>query len=149
MVTPCGFKSHLPQENKRVKPKGLTLLFCAEESLEPRVQGLLGAGRLRRSVRREKGPPDLFLNPPHPIFRIIMSRARAKPCESRAMLHSKIRKVIEQGGYPPSPEGITLRTRMERRAMPTYVTYAELIQLGIFIVALIGLIYAVVKGKEK
>jgi len=33
--------------------------------------------------------------------------------------------------------------------MPMYVTYADLIQIGIFIVALIGLIYAIVKGKEK
>ena len=65
------------------------------------------------------------------------------------MLISKTRTVIEQGGYPPSPEGITLRTEMERRAMPMYVTYADLIQLLIFIVALIGLIYAIVKGKEK
>ena len=47
------------------------------------------------------------------------------------------------------PEGITLRTEMERRAMPMYVTYADLIQIGIFIVALIGLIFAIVKGKEK
>ena len=30
-----------------------------------------------------------------------------------------------------------------------YVTYSDLIQIGIFIVALIGLIYAIVKGKEK
>ena len=29
-----------------------------------------------------------------------------------------------------------------------YVTYADLIQIGIFIVALIGLIYAIVKGKK-
>lgn len=29
-----------------------------------------------------------------------------------------------------------------------YVTYADLIQIGIFIVALIGLCYAIVKGKE-
>ena len=65
------------------------------------------------------------------------------------MLDLRARKVIEQGGYPPSPEGISLRTKMERRAMPMYVTYADLIQIGIFIVALIGLIYAIVKGKEK
>ena len=64
------------------------------------------------------------------------------------MLHSSIRKVIEPGGYPPPPEGITLRD-LERRAMPMYVTYADLIQIGIFIVALIGLCYAIVKGKEK
>ena len=30
-----------------------------------------------------------------------------------------------------------------------YVTYADLIQIGIFIVALIGLCYAIAKGKEK
>ena len=64
------------------------------------------------------------------------------------MLDLKVRKVIEQGGYPPSPEGITLRIK-ERRAMPMYVTYADLIQIGIFIVALIGLCYAIIKGKEK
>ena len=64
------------------------------------------------------------------------------------MIVSEIRKVIEQGGYPPSPEGITLRTK-ERRAMPMYVTYADLIQIGIFIVALIGLCYAIIKGKDK
>ena len=64
------------------------------------------------------------------------------------MIQSMIRKAIEQGGYPPSPEGITLRTK-ERRAMPMYVTYADLIQIGIFIVALIGLCYAIAKGKEK
>jgi hypothetical protein len=64
------------------------------------------------------------------------------------MIQSLIRKAIEQGGYPPLPEGITLRTK-ERRAMPMYVTYADLIQIGIFIVALIGLCYAIAKGKEK
>ena len=35
-------------------------------SRSPRPDGL------RRSVRREKGPPDLFLNPSHPIFRMIV-----------------------------------------------------------------------------
>ncbi len=30
-----------------------------------------------------------------------------------------------------------------------YVTYAELIQIGIFMVALIGLCYQVFKGKRK
>ena len=30
-----------------------------------------------------------------------------------------------------------------------YVTYAELIQIGIFIVALIGLCYQIFKGKRK
>ena len=44
-------------------------------------------------------------------------------------------------------EGMSLRTK-ERRAMPMYVTYADLIQLLIFIVALVGLIYEISKGKK-
>ena len=46
-----------------------SFLFHAEESLEPKVQGLLATKWLRRSVRREKGSLDLFLNPSHPFFR--------------------------------------------------------------------------------
>jgi len=61
-----------------------SFLIHAEESLEPRVQGCLRSATvgakprsprpraprpcgLRRSVRREKGSLDLFLNPSHPI----------------------------------------------------------------------------------
>lgn len=45
-------------------------------------------------------------------------------------------------------EGRTLQTK-ERRAMPmNYVTYPDLIQIGIFIVALVGLCYTVF-GKRK
>lgn len=64
------------------------------------------------------------------------------------MLHSTVRKLIEQGGYPPLPEGITLRTK-ERRAMPMEVTFADLFQFCIFVVALIGLCFKVFKDKEK
>ena len=46
------------------------------------------------------------------------------------------------------PEGITLRTR-ERRAMPMEVTFADLFQFCIFVVALIGLCFKVFKDKEK
>ena len=44
--------------------------------------------------------------------------------------------------------GITLQTKEERRAMPVYVTYSDLIQIGIFIVALVGLVYEIFKGKN-
>ena len=44
-------------------------------------------------------------------------------------------------------EGLTLQTK-ERRALPMYVTYTELIQIGIFIVALVGLCYQIFKGKK-
>ena len=44
--------------------------------------------------------------------------------------------------------GATLQTK-ERRAMPmNYVTYPDLIQIGIFIVTLVGLCYTVF-GKRK
>ena len=45
--------------------------------------------------------------------------------------------------------GATLQTEEERRAFPMYVTYADLIQLLIFIVALVGLIYEIFKDKRK
>jgi hypothetical protein len=45
-------------------------------------------------------------------------------------------------------EGFTLQTK-ERRAMPMYVTYTDLIQIGIFIVALAGLMYEIFKDKRK
>ena len=52
-----------------------------------------------------------------------------------------------KGGLPSS-EGQTLQTK-ERRAMPmNYVTYPDLVQSGIFIVALVGLCYTVF-GKRK
>ena len=44
-------------------------------------------------------------------------------------------------------EGRTLQTK-ERRAMPMNVTYSDLIQLLIFIVALVGLCYEIFKGKK-
>ena len=42
----------------------------------------------------------------------------------------------------------TLQTK-ERRALPMYVTYSDLIQIGIFICALVGLCYTIFKGKRK
>ena len=44
-------------------------------------------------------------------------------------------------------EGLTLQL-YGRRAMPMYVTYSDLIQIGIFIVALVGLCYTIF-GKRK
>ena len=42
-----------------------------------------------------------------------------------------------EGLYPP-----------ERRAMPMYVTYSDLFQIGIFIVSLVGLMYEIFKDKK-
>ena len=44
-------------------------------------------------------------------------------------------------------EGQTLQTK-ERRAMPMNITYSDLIQLLIFIVALVGLCYEIFKGRK-
>jgi len=43
--------------------------------------------------------------------------------------------------------GATLQTK-ERRALPMYVIYTELIQIGIFIVGLVGLCYTIFKENE-
>ena len=45
-------------------------------------------------------------------------------------------------------EGLTLQTK-ERRALPMYVTYADLIQLLIFMVALVSLVYEIFKDRRK
>ena len=53
----------------------------------------------------------------------------------------------EPGGLPSFIGGAN--PPEERRALPMYVTYSDLIQIGIFIVALVGLCYTVFKGKRK
>ena len=53
-----------------------------------------------------------------------------------------------QAAYPLIlSEGQTLRTK-ERRAMPMNVTYSDLFQLLIFIVALVSLCYQIFRGKK-
>ena len=52
-----------------------------------------------------------------------------------------------KAAYPPFSEGQTLQTK-ERRAMPMYVTYLDLIQIGILIVALVSLIYEIFRGRK-
>ena len=61
------FKSHLPHEKS---PGRRTWVFSCRRGLEPGFK-VSSARRPRRSVRWEKGPLDLFLIPPHPIFRIL------------------------------------------------------------------------------
>ena len=49
-------------------------------------------------------------------------------------------KTREPGGLPSFSEGLTLQTK-ERRALPMYVTYFDLIQIRIFICAFVRLGY--------
>lgn len=44
------------------------------------------------------------------------------------------------GAYPPDEK---------RRGLPMYVTYTDLFQLLIFIATLVGLVYEIVKDKQK
>ena len=60
-------------------------------------------------------------------------------------MHGKSERI--KAAYPPLLEGLTLQTK-ERRAMPMYVTYSDLIQIGIFIVTLVSLSYEIFKGKK-
>ena len=55
-----------------------------------------------------------------------------------------------KGGLPLLffSEGKALQTK-ERRAMSMYVTYADLFQFCIFIVALVSLLYQIFKDKKK
>ena len=54
------------------------------------------------------------------------------------------------GRLPSISEGLTLQTSSSiRRALPMMITYSDLVQTGIFIVALIGLCYTIFKGKRK
>ena len=53
-----------------------------------------------------------------------------------------------KGGLPSISEGLTLQTKEERRAMPMYITYSDLIQIGILLVALASLIYEIFKGRK-
>ena len=63
------------------------------------------------------------------------------------MLYFMYGKPESRAAYPLS-EGLTLQTK-ERRALPMYVTYADLIQIGIFICALVSLCYKIFKDKRK
>lgn len=54
-----------------------------------------------------------------------------------------------KGGLPSISEGLTLQTK-ERRALPMMmIAYADLVQTGIFIIALVGLCYTIFTGKRK
>ena len=58
---------------------------------------------------------------------------------------SQIPSDTQKGGLPPAegrPSG------RKKGGMPMYVTYSDLIQIGIFIVALVGLCYTIF-GRKK
>ncbi len=56
------------------------------------------------------------------------------------------KKTQSQAAYPLIFGGATLQTK-ERRVMPMYVTYSDLIQIGLFIIGLVALIYEITRKK--
>ena len=61
-----------------------------------------------------------------------------------------IRKETKsEAAYLPLSEGFTALQTKERRAIFMYVTYSDLIQIGMFIVALVSLCYQIFKDKRK
>ena len=55
--------------------------------------------------------------------------------------HRAGRLTLHFGGANPPDE--------RKEGLPMYVTYSDLIQIGIFICALVGLCYTIFKGKRK
>jgi len=65
------------------------------------------------------------------------------PCYNRAMGKPESQGGLPSvfGGAPPPDE--------RKEGLPMYVTYSDLVQIGIFICTLIGLCYTLFKGKRK
>ena len=59
------------------------------------------------------------------------------------------RLTLPFGGATPPAVIPLLAGTEERRALLMYVTYADLIQMGIFICTLIGLCYTIFRDKRK
>lgn len=53
-----------------------------------------------------------------------------------------------KAAYPPYFGGANPPDE-RKEGLPMYVTYSDLIQVGIFIVALVGLCYTIFRGKRK
>ena len=65
---------------------------------------------------------------------------------SNTVCYTSLMGKLKPGGLPSFSEGLTLQTK-ERRAIPM-ITYSELIQFAMFVVALVSLCYKVFKDKR-
>lgn len=83
--------------------------------------------------------------------KIILKNQKRRYCRIiENMLYCRQGKTMKPGGFAPLLLGgrtNALQTR-ERRAITMYVTYSDLIQIGILVVALISLFYQIFKGKK-
>jgi len=67
----------------------------------------------------------------------------SNPCYNCAMGDQRAKAA-----YPPFFGGATPPDE-RKEGLPMYVTYSDLVQIGIFICTLIGLCYTLFKGKRK
>lgn len=58
------------------------------------------------------------------------------------------RETTKPGGLPSDVFGGANPPDERKEGMPMYVTYQDLVQIGIFIVALVGLLYQLFRGKK-
>ena len=55
---------------------------------------------------------------------------------------------MSEAARPPEPEGMKNPSDLTKGGMPMFVTYADLIQFVILLVALVGLCHQIFKDKE-
>ena len=67
-----------------------------------------------------------------------------KPCYTLYMGNQRAK-----GGFTLHFGGTNPLQTKERRALPMMITYSDLVQTGIFIIALVGLCYKIFKDKRK
>lgn len=53
-----------------------------------------------------------------------------------------------KAAYPPAIGGANPPDQRGKEGLPMYVTYQDLVQIGMFIVALVGLCYTIFRGKK-
>ena len=58
-----------------------------------------------------------------------------------------VRETMSEAARPP-PEGIKKPSRRKKGGLPMFVTYTDLIQFVILLVALVGLCHQIFKDKE-
>ena len=82
------------------------------------------------------------------ILQVVPLLLKIKIAKLVAHCYNIDRETKEPGGLPSYFGGVNLQTQ-ERRALPMYITYSDLIQTGIFICALVSLCYKIFKDKRK
>ena len=144
------YKLFLPTEKKvRISVvQGRSCLLCGERMAEIR-EGDTFTELLLSSVPGIDGKSvRMYCHCPHcgRCVRYLYDYINKLPDEEICAI-LRIWETIEPGGCPHFGGANPPDERKEGDAM--YVTYSDLIQIGIFICALVGLCYTIFKGKRK